>query len=82
MATIVIQTPNVTKTYTLNASQVQRLLAFADHHIGPDSTTAEQEAWIARHFFTMMRDALYAFEDGVAIRTARNNVVPLDVVES
>lgn len=80
MATVTIQTPNVTKNYSLDAGQVQRLLDFAEHHIG-ESTTAQKEAWIAQHFMILMRDALFSYERAKAQSAAASGVSPIQVTE-
>lgn len=84
MPNITISTPNVTKTYSLDAAQVTQLLDFATAKMenGQTATTAEKEAWIARRFFLLMRADLAKYETAKAEQTARAAVVSIPVVES
>lgn len=84
MATITIQTPNVTKNYSLDAAQVQRLLGYATATMtgGDTATTAEKEAWVARQFMILMRDAVERHELLDGYKTVRANNTKLPVTEA
>lgn len=84
MATITIQTPNVTKNYTLNAGQVQQLLDYAAATMpsGDTATTADKEAWIAKQFMILMRDAVERHELLSGYRTVREGNTKLPIAEA
>lgn len=83
MATVTIQTPNVTKNYTLDAGQVQQLLDYAAATMtgGDTATTAEKEAWIAKQFMVLMRDAVERQELLSGYRTVRESNTKIPIVE-
>lgn len=84
MPNITISTPNVTKTYSLDAAEVTRLLDYATARMedGQSATTAQKEAWIAKRFFLLMRTDLAKYETLKAETTARATVTAIPVNES
>ena len=81
MPNIVIQTPNVTKTFSLDAAQVTRLLDYAGDYLDPAATALEKEQFIATQFFILMRDDLKRSEQAKAAKAARDAVAQLPVTE-
>lgn len=82
MATITISGPNITKSYTLSAGEVQRLLDYAANQLGGTPTNAEAEAYIIRKFFILMREELYRFEKDTAAAAARASTAKIQLTES
>jgi len=81
MATITITSPNVTKSFSLDAAQVTRLLDYAGYALGPDATNLEKEEWVVRRFFVLMRDDLKTHEDQQGYKTVRETNAKLPVTE-
>lgn len=83
MANIVIQSPNVTKNFHLDAAQVTRLLDYAGRVLGPDATALEKETWVVRRFFILMRNDLERNENASGYVTVKetNAAARLPVTE-
>jgi len=81
MAQITIQSPNVTKNFSLDAGQVTRLLNYAGYALGDGATNLQKEEWVVRRFFVLMRDDLKRFEDQQGYKTVRETNTQLPVTE-
>lgn len=80
MANVTITSPNGSTTFSVDASWVTRLLAYAAA-VDPALDAAGKEAWIRKRMFISLRNDLLQFERGRDSEIARLAVDEMPIVE-
>lgn len=83
MANVTVTTPNVTKVFSYRAEDIQQMLDYAADSMenGQSATQIEKEAWLARQYQVLMRQAVWKHAYNKATKAAAASVSAIPVTE-